>query len=1688
MNRISIWIIVSCLFALLASNKGISQITENPTPGFGGLNPGFGGINPGIDQDVVWTDLVGVKVDQQSNAITKHAIEGWGNAGAMSENTLPASQDGSFTYTVGNAGCSFALGFSSENRDAHYTSIEAGFLIANKQMVALVEGEPAGQYVPCQPGDLIMMQRVGDNTILSLNNKPVMATPTDASKAVKLDLAIHTQNCIITGIKTSFGSQNVDIDFSVQGATCDNQEGGAIILDVSGGQEPYAFSWSNGSTSPGLSGIGPGVNKVSVTDINGQQATQTIHVGYDPVWTDLDGTTVSAANTLIKTGQTSWLTGGAASTEGICMGECAMMQITDPGIEFSFGLSVVNEDASWETIDYSFRVINGVLYYTYSLEPPVQIFNTGTKVQEGDLLELCLDYSRTIDPQCGPVPQMQLKLNGNLIQAFENFLCNTQTGQFAVPEFLIDVTIHQQGDMLSGIQFKQIDPQSGKCFCSEPGCHPGSGPSYTWNGSVNTSWALKSNWTPAGVPDIGDNVTIVSAPNICILDEGRTIQDICVLSGELDLNGHNLDAEGYGTFLGGLVNNTDGGLLTLDRNHKMTYYGGTEFNAELYNRCSEIYLNGSIFNNTSYFELFEPSLSQLFNDGGNVFNGNTTIVLSVDGPSWYLANIVKDIFNGPVTFRNTIAGTLGAAYNTADNEFNDVVVAENTGIGDITFAHTSNAANTVFQQPVHLKGIGSGSSRIIVSLDGPNTLVNDHIIVSADQSGSVLFGEGSGNVVLKDGFTVSESSGGFLGTGQLSFRNFLQAGTTPQDLTVAGNASLYIRSGAVFEGPIDFKAFACYLNGGIFQHTALLKQTGGNDVHCLGGNIFQQDVTITNTGSANWYLADDAGGSRDEFRSLAVFEQPGTGNIYPSGRFEDIYLGDIRVSGASPIIFGINQGIAQMNGPVPQAIDADAGSAEPIFKKLRMEKTLAHVTLNTPITIGNASGDFVDLVDGHLNTDPVNLVTIADDAIAVNASDQSFVSGPVSKVGDDPFFFPTGKGGNYLPIGISAPGSVSDRYTAEYFDMEQQLGAPQAPLTFVSSCEYWTLTRPAAYSTNVDVSVSWNNKSCDILADLTKLEVAELVGNDWVTRGHGGYTGSALNGGTVTNDDPVNNYNAFVLASNIRPCSEDPLGIYLNNYGAGIYIEAGAQVNVMGNVWNDDAGSEKGEFEHYGTIELTGSWTNHSDNNVFTVSAGLVDMIGSDQYIRGSWPTQFHDLKLSGLGTKYLCLDAMADNKLYLENSQLATQEHTMYVNTTDPLAIERSTGYVSSDNYGFLKRDMDQVSTYPFPVGAKHGGQLRYRPLDITPATANDHTYQVRMVDEDPDPLYDRSTRSQDIEIINEHYYHVIDRLTGPGYGTDPADLTFYFNETDDGLLQSVGHWDDQPLSPTPIPPAPPLWKNTGNITLTPVSALFPPLDKAVTTAGWNDFFPEIFALVKAGFVINTNDFGDPDGDGNGVTFVVNGGNLPDNDGSGSGGSPFDTPNGNSDGSGGELITDDQLGGDYTITILEGNGNTGTDINIVVDNSGTVSDPTVTGDDGNDYPLADDLYDIVNGTTFVLNSTPAPDGPVCNDDIVIKLTPLPSDPVDDPILFSLPADRFNVLGIEPAAEPYLKLDIYDRSGSLVKSVSGADVINLPWDGTDQFNVIVNPGVYLFDLDVGIKSGGTYNGDFYTFTGQFLVQ
>ena len=90
------------------------------------------------------------------------------------------------------------------------------------------------------------------------------------SAGIYIITVVDTSGCSNSAAATisDVGGATVD-NVTITDATCNGGSDGAIDIDVSGGIAPYTFSWSNGSSSEDISGIGAGPYEINIVDGNG---------------------------------------------------------------------------------------------------------------------------------------------------------------------------------------------------------------------------------------------------------------------------------------------------------------------------------------------------------------------------------------------------------------------------------------------------------------------------------------------------------------------------------------------------------------------------------------------------------------------------------------------------------------------------------------------------------------------------------------------------------------------------------------------------------------------------------------------------------------------------------------------------------------------------------------------------------------------------------------------------------------------------------------------------------------------------------------------------------------------------------------------------------------------------------------------------------------------------------------------------------------------------------------------------------------------------------------------------------------------------------------------------------------------------------------------------------------------------
>lgn len=219
-----------------------------------------------------------------------------------------------------------------------------------------------------------------------------------------------------------------------------------------------------------------------------------------------------------------------------------------------------------------------------------------------------------------------------------------------------------------------------------------------------------------------------------------------------------------------------------------------------------------------------------------------------------------------------------------------------------------------------------------------------------------------------------------------------------------------------------------------------------------------------------------------------------------SGSSYRIYL---KGSWSNSGTFSAGTSTVEFNGTSVQT--ASNSTLTETFYNLTMNNTVSRLKLVSAIRIQST----LTLTNGPIQGNSSYPVILADNATVSGGSDLSYVSGPVTKIGDDPFTFPLGSislSNPYHPLTITAPSSASDEFTATYVfgDPSAAYGSTLGTgIKSITTCEYWTLEQVTGTST-VTATLSYNDPACGI--DPFDGIVAQWNGTQWVDHGNSAYS------------------------------------------------------------------------------------------------------------------------------------------------------------------------------------------------------------------------------------------------------------------------------------------------------------------------------------------------------------------------------------------------------------------------------------------------------------------------------------------------------------------------------------------------------------------------------------------------------
>ena len=208
--------------------------------------------------------------------------------------------------------------------------------------------------------------------------------------------------------------------------------------------------------------------------------------------------------------------------------------------------------------------------------------------------------------------------------------------------------------------------------------------------------------------------------------------------------------------------------------------------------------------------------------------------------------------------------------------------------------------------------------------------------------------------------------------------------------------------------------------------------------------------------------------------------------------------------------------------------DSVSGNAVTVKHFVMNKLGTGNVTLTANISVDS----FLSLNNGIVYTASANSLTIRDNAGSSEGSHQSHVDGFMTKVGDDAFVFPLGDNNYWARLGITAPTSATDAFSANRVHAPSaNLSSKQSPLKAVSSYEHWNLNRLVGTS-GVKVTLYWEDNAVSSISAVsdTDLVVAHYTGSIWVSETQDSRTGT-LARGSITSQLITGSFSPFTFGA-----------------------------------------------------------------------------------------------------------------------------------------------------------------------------------------------------------------------------------------------------------------------------------------------------------------------------------------------------------------------------------------------------------------------------------------------------------------------------------------------------------------------------------------------------------------------------
>ncbi|MDH5367434.1 MAG: T9SS type A sorting domain-containing protein [Cyclobacteriaceae bacterium] len=398
---------------------------------------------------------------------------------------------------------------------------------------------------------------------------------------------------------------------------------------------------------------------------------------------------------------------------------------------------------------------------------------------------------------------------------------------------------------------------------------------------------------------------------------------------------------------------------------------------------------------------------------------------------------------------------------------------------------------------------------IVIDAGGTVTTTNRILNVNGDITVNGTYLGGTKSLDIQGSNTTLDGTGTIAVTG--NDINIING-----NKTIATTAVLHITAG---DFNINDASIIITNNGSISITDNLIDKdatnTWTNTIHSIlkvGGTLFANGGTLNASSSSNIVEYNGAGAQAIITPSSSIYYNltASTSGIKTVAAPLDIN-GTVTIDGTSTLdVNGFDLTVAgnwANNGtftagvtPGAQTVTLDGAAAQTIsgtstttFNNLIINNTSGGVTTAAPAIIGGA----ITFTSGIVTSDATNFITVNSGGTSTGGNALSYVDGPMKKIGNTDFGFPTGDGAFWAPVDVTTivGGSATTEFTAQYFDIAAPFPAnlPASGLDHVSGTEYWEVANNTVDVTSADLTFYWKDAERSVITDLTTGVGQDLV-------------------------------------------------------------------------------------------------------------------------------------------------------------------------------------------------------------------------------------------------------------------------------------------------------------------------------------------------------------------------------------------------------------------------------------------------------------------------------------------------------------------------------------------------------------------------------------------------------------------